>query len=89
MVTGNKEREEKKVKKYVSLNKRSKKARKEYYSKRRRTWGDLDPVTKSVPSGKVYKRSRAKQETRRIGKDSDDGSGAGSFLLPENMEAAA
>ena len=40
--------------KYVSLDKRSKKAQREYYAKQRRTWGELNPVTRSVPSGKTY-----------------------------------
>ena len=44
------------MKKYVSLDKRSKKAQKAYYSERRVTWGELNPVTKSVPSGKNYNR---------------------------------
>ena len=32
--------------KYVSLDKRSKKAQREYHAKQRRTWGELDPVTR-------------------------------------------
>ena len=52
------------MKQYALLDKRSKKAQKEYYAKRRRTWGELNPVTRSVPSGKVYNRKKDKQ---RIG----------------------
>lgn len=33
------------MKKYVTIDKRSKKAQKEYYSKLRGTWGELNPVT--------------------------------------------
>lgn len=55
------------MKQYVTVDKRSKKARKEYYSKQRRTWGELNPVTRSVPSGKVYNR---KKDKRRIGVES-------------------
>lgn len=51
------------MKQYVPLDKRSKKAQKEYYARRRSTWGDLNPVTRSVPSGKIYNR---KKEKRRI-----------------------
>lgn len=40
----------------VPLNKRSKKAQKEYHAKRRGSWYGLDPVTRTVPSGKVYDR---------------------------------
>ena len=54
------------MKKYVSLDKRSKKAQREYYSERRRTWGELNPVTRSVPSGKTYNR---KKDKKRIGRE--------------------
>lgn len=55
------------MKQYVSLDKRSKKAQKEYYSKQRRTWGGLNPVTRTVPSGKVYNR---KKDKHKIGVES-------------------
>lgn len=64
--------------KYVSMDKRSKKAQKEYHSKQRRTWGDLNPVTRSVPSGKAYNR---KKEKERISKEFRDGFVTDSFLL--------
>ena len=64
--------------KYVSVDKRSKKQQKEYYSNQRRTWGELNPITRSVPSGKVYNR---KKEKERISKEFRDGFGTGSFLL--------
>ena len=48
------------MKQYVTLDKRSKKAQKEYHAKQRRTWGELNPVTRSVPSGKVYNRKKEK-----------------------------
>ena len=50
--------------KHVTLDKRSKKAQREYYAKQRTTWGELNPVTRSVPSGKAYNRKKEKQ---RIG----------------------
>ena len=56
--------------KFVSLDKRSKKAQKEYYSRHRCTWGELNPVTRSVPSGKTYNR---KKDKNRIGKEFSDG----------------
>ena len=71
--------------KYVSLDKRSKKAQKEYYSKRRRTWGDVNPVTRTVPSGKTYNRKKDKQKMRRTGKEFRDGFGAGSFYSTAAM----
>ena len=63
--------------KYVSLDKRSKKAQREYHAKQRRTWGELNPVTRSVPSGKTYNRKKEKQ---RIGKEFRNGFEADLFL---------
>lgn len=48
----------------VPLHKRSKKAQKEYYAKQRGSWYGLDPVTRTVPSGKVYDRGRVKRAAR-------------------------
>lgn len=62
--------------KYVSLDKRSKKAQREYHAKQRRTWGELNPVTRSVPSGKTYNRKKEKQ---RIGKEFRNGFDADLF----------
>lgn len=45
----------------VPLNKRSKKAQKEYHAKQRGSWYGLNPVTRTVPSGKVYDRNRVKR----------------------------
>ena len=67
------ETEENTMSKYVSPDKRSKKQQKEYHSKQRRTWGNLNPVTRSVPSGKAYNR---KKEKERISKEFRDGFGA-------------
>jgi hypothetical protein len=64
--------------KYVSLDKRSKKAQREYHAKQRRTWGELNPVTRSVPSGKTHNRQKEKQ---RIGKEFRNGFDAALFLL--------
>ena len=61
------------MKKFVSIDKRSKKAQKEYYSKKRINWGEFNPVTRSVPSGKTYNREKDKQERRRIGREFSDG----------------
>ena len=62
--------------KYVSPDKRSKKAQREYHAKQRRTWGELDPVTRSVPSGKTYDRKKEKQ---KIGKEFRNGFDADLF----------
>lgn len=63
---------------YVSLDKRSKKSQREYYARHRRTWGDLNPVTRTVPSGKTYNRKKEKQ---RIGREFSNGLLADSFCL--------
>ena len=68
------------MKKYVSLEKRSKKAQREYHAKQRRTWGELNPATRSVPSGKTYNRKKEKQ---RIGRDSQNGFDADFFVIFE------
>ena len=65
------------MKTYVPLNKRSKKAQREFHSRKRKTWGVTDPVTKSVPSKKTYNRKKEKQ---RIGRESGNGFDAG-FLF--------
>ena len=49
----------------VTGEKRSKKAQREYHTKQRRTWGELNPVTRSVPSGKTYNRKKEKQRLLR------------------------
>ena len=61
------------MKRYVTIDKRSKKAKKEYYSKQRGTWGEINPVTRSVPSGKAYNRNKDKQKNRKIGREFSDG----------------
>ena len=46
----------------VPLKKQSKRAQKEYHSKRRGSWYGISPVTRAVSSGKVYDRKRIKRE---------------------------
>ena len=43
---------------------------KEYYSKQRGTWGEINPVTRSVPSGKTYNRNKDKQKTGKSAENS-------------------
>ncbi|MBE5951544.1 MAG: hypothetical protein E7260_08115 [Lachnospiraceae bacterium] len=73
------------MKQYVTIDKRSKKAQKEYYSKQRGTWGVLNPVTRSVPSGKTYNRNKDKQKNRKIGREFSDGFHA-DFICHGNEE---
>lgn len=49
----------------VPLNKQSKKKQREYHVKQRGSWYGLKPVTRTVPSRKVYDRNRMKQVERR------------------------
>ena len=44
------------MKTYISIDKRSKKAQKEYYSSQRNSWGNLNPATRTMPNGKAYNR---------------------------------
>ncbi len=53
------------MKKFVPMEKRSKKAQKEHYRSRRRDWGELSPVTRVVPDGKKYDRNKEKQNKRK------------------------
>ena len=69
------------MEKFISLDKRSKKAQKAYYAERRITWGEINPITRSVPSGKSYNRKKDKQSMRRTGKEFRDGFGTGFFYL--------
>lgn len=53
------------MEKFIPINKKSKKAQKEYYAKKRNTWGKLNPMTRTMPNGKGYNREKLKQEDRR------------------------
>ena len=60
------------MEKFIPINKKSKKAQKEYYAKKRNTWGKLNPMTRTMPNGKGYNRKKLKQEDRRNGSFSQD-----------------
>lgn len=49
----------------VPLKKQSKRAQKEYHSRKRGSWYGISPVTRSVPSGKACDRNRMKREDFR------------------------
>ena len=49
----------------VLLKKQSKRAQKEFHSKRRGSWYGISPVTRSVPSGRIYDRKQIKREDQR------------------------
>lgn len=48
------------MKKIISKEKMSKKARKELNAQARSTWGVTNPVTRIVPNGKGYNRAKEK-----------------------------
>ena len=48
-------------KKYVTLDKMSKKQKREYYSSLRGTWGEFNPVTRKPKNSKVYDRNKEKR----------------------------
>lgn len=54
---------------FVTLDKRSKKARKAYYAKQRQTWGELNPVTRTMPNRKAYNRKKNKGKDKKIGRE--------------------
>ncbi len=54
------------MKQAVPLNKQSKKAQREYHARQRGSWNGVNPVTKSVPSGKEYNRTKTKREARSM-----------------------
>jgi hypothetical protein len=54
-----KERELMYMGRFIPKEKLCKKARKELYSKDRKTWGNVSPITRKVESKKVYNRKKA------------------------------
>lgn len=49
----------------VPLDKRSKKAQREYHAKQRGSWHGVNPITRAVQNRKTYGRARVKQADRR------------------------
>jgi len=44
--------------KYIPLEERSKREQREYHAARRRNWGDVNPVTRTIPNAKAYNRKK-------------------------------
>ena len=59
------------MKRFVPLEKQSKKQRRAYYAARRRGWGDVNPVTRTSKNPKAYRRrkSRTWEEDDSTGRD--------------------
>lgn len=68
------------MKKYISLDKRSKKAQKEYYAGFRRTWDGVNPVTRTMPNGRAYNRKKDKEKLRKIDCLSENGYAVDFFM---------
>lgn len=49
------------MQKHVELQKMTKKAQREHYNRQRGDWGDVNPITRVIPSRKAYKRARDKK----------------------------
>lgn len=45
----------------IPLKKQSKRAQREYHLSQRNSWGDVNPVTRTVESKKVYSRKKLKR----------------------------
>ena len=50
---------------FVPIGKQSKKKQKAFNARQRKTWGELKPVTRAVPSKKTYNRKKLKAAARR------------------------
>lgn len=50
---------------FVPLNKRSKKAQREFYAQKRGSWHGVNPISRTVQSRKAYDRVRVKQSDYR------------------------
>ena len=55
--------------KMIPLAKQSKADRRSFYAARRGSWYGISPVTRTVPSKKIYDRNKVKQENRRVRDD--------------------
>ena len=57
------------MEKFIPIEKMSKKEKREFYSKKRKSWGGLNPVTRTAEMPKKYCRARAKAEILRSEQD--------------------
>jgi len=53
------------MKRYISLDKRSKKEIKNFYSARRNVW-IINPATRIAPNGKTYSRQKNKKDVAEL-----------------------
>ncbi|MGN1134994.1 MAG: hypothetical protein ACI4SF_02130 [Oscillospiraceae bacterium] len=50
------------MKKYIPLEKMSKKMQREYYKKQRKGWGEISPITRCPDNPKAYNRAKSKRD---------------------------
>ena len=50
----------------VPIRKQSKKAKKKYYAQQRGSWNGINPVSRKVPNGKTYSRTKYGNEARSL-----------------------
>lgn len=50
---------------FIPLEKQRKKQQRAYHKAQRGTWHEFSPVTRIVPNGKTFSRSRSKRDARR------------------------
>jgi len=50
-----------KKEKFIPLEKQSKRKRKEFYALQRKDWNGINPVTRTTPNPKAYKRRKSGQ----------------------------
>jgi len=45
-------------KKYIPLRKQSKREQKKFHALKRGSWGDISPITRTLPNPKAYRRKK-------------------------------
>ena len=53
------------MERFVPLDKRSKREQKEFYKTQRKTWNDINPMTRVIQSAKAYNRTMQKARDRK------------------------
>ena len=74
--------------KFVPLDKKSKKAQKEFHARQRRSWEGISPLTRTVPNGKAYNRKKMKADERRSSRDFRNETTAAFLMLAGDGEKA-
>ena len=55
------------MEKFIPLEKMSKKDKREFYAKHRKSWNGLNPVTRTADESKKYNRAKVKADLMRLG----------------------